>query len=143
MSKEKKIATKCNDCGTELVFDDLKSIYFCKNCYKPYGIHNIWCPYCGNNEFTKYSSPDRYFCNICKKFYKLWDSSLINSRLEKRLDTLEKRNEMFEKLLLEMMKEGGLTPKQQGIIQKIVIDKNLRLNLLNVDKCDSYLKLFY
>ena len=140
MSKEIQIATKCKDCGTELIFDDLKSIYFCKNCYNPYGIHDVWCPHCGYNELTRHSSPDRYYCNNCKKYYRLWDSPLINTRLEKRLEILEKRNEMFEKLLIEMMNEGGLTPKQQGIILKIVTDKDLTLKLLNVDKCDPYLK---
>ena len=68
---------------------------------------------------------------------------MINTRLEKRLEILEKRNEMFENLLIEMMNEGGLTPKQQGIIQKIVTDKDLSLKLLNVDKCDPYLNKIY
>ncbi len=65
---------------------------------------------------------------------------MTNTRLEKRLEILEKRNEMFENLLIEMMNEGGLTSKQQGIIKKIVTDKDLSLKLLNVDKCDPYLK---
>ena len=50
---------------------------------------------------------------------------------------------MFENLLIEMMNEGGLTSKQQGIIKKIVTDKDLSLKLLNVDKCDPYLKQIY
>lgn len=140
MSSDLIIETECKICGTKLKLDLQDSLFFCPKCYEPYkSLSKVSCPKCGNNRLTKYSGNRiYYYCGNCKNYYNLWDATLIIQKYEERLEELERMNEMFKNILLSLFKEGGLTSKQQGIIQKSVKDIELSYKYLGVDGDEIY-----